>query len=358
MKIRILFTFIAFILINFIGYSQIVLTETDLPVPGDIQTSSKIDSIEGINILPGDSGANKTWFFDTYNLWGGTLESSADSVRWVVADSLLIFPLSNIALLSNCYLWHDWVSHTLKEKCFRDYYIKDTTGLNYYASSYPHANYLPDYRNVFPILQYGQSKTDHSRILIQKSSDSTFVTNITDSVFADAWGEVITLMGNYNTIRIHTKETVWDSLYINGVGQLVNYMPNNYYYKWYTKDLGFPVLQINKGIMEKRNNYQIVKFAVSKRNEIGIKDNFITNNNVKIFPNPFTNEARIFLSNKNSTDNLTMYIYDLTGRQVSIIKNISSTNNIINKNNLPAGMYSFAIRGDKEYTGTGKFIIL
>lgn len=358
MKFRTLLILLSLLSSTLSNFAQLILTETDLPFPGDIQTSSKIDSLEGINILPGDSGANKTWFFDTYNLWGGTLESSADSVRWVVADSLLIFPLSNIALLSNCYLWHDWVSHTLKEKCFRDYYIKDSTGLNYYASSYPHANYLPDYRNVFPILQYGQSKTDHSRIVIQKSSDSTFVTNITDSIFADAWGEVITLMGNYNTIRIHTKETVWDSLYINGVGQLLNYTPDNYYYKWYTKDLGFPVLQINKGILEKRNYYQIVKFAVSKRNEIGIKDNFIINNNIKIFPNPFNTEARIFLSYKNSPDNLTMYIYDLTGRRVSIIKNISGNNNIIKKNNLPAGMYSFKIMDDKEFTGTGNFIIL
>ncbi len=358
MKTKVLFILTVFILLNFAGYSQIVLSEIDLPVAGDIQISSKIDSIEGINILPGDSGANKTWFFDSYNLWGGTLESSADSVRWVTADSLLVFPLANIALKSNCYLWHDMVSHTLKEKCFRDYYIKDSTGLNYYASSYPNANYLPDYRNIFPVIQYGQSKIDHSRIVIHKTIDSVYVTNVIDSTKADAWGEVITLIGNYNTIRFHTKETVWDSLYINGVGQQLNYMPNNYYYKWYTNDLGFPVMQINKGILEKQYNYQIVKFAVNKRNEIGIKEIINSGTNIKILPNPFNNEATIILNNQLFENNLTMNIYDITGRDIKEIKNISNENNIINRNKIPAGMYTFKITNNKEFIGTGKFIVL
>ncbi len=355
MKILLLFTI--FNIFNISLYSQIILDQNDLPVPGDVQLSYKIDSIQGLTLSPGDTGANVGWDFGYLNLWGGSPNSALDSVRWVFPDSVQTFPLADIALKSNCYLVHNWQTHVLDEVCYKDYYIIDSTGLTYYASNYPYAHDLNNYRTTFPILQFGQTKIDSSRIVIQKSLDSVLVTNVIDTIIADSWGELNTLIDVYPVIRIHTIETVWDSLYVNGIGELINYMPDNYYYKWYTKDLGFPIMQINKGILEKRSDYQIARFAYMKRNNAAINNVYINNNGFSIFPNPFKNEAEINTINLNNEKNISMYIYDLTGRQVLLIKNISSENKIIKRNNLNNGIYSYKIISNNNFYGSGKFIL-
>lgn len=353
---RIIFVLLILLTVKGTLYCQIILDQNDLPLPGDVQLSYRVDSIEGLTLSPGDSGANVGWDFGLVNFWGGSPNSALDSVRWVFPDSIQTFPLADIALKSNCYWEHDWITHVIKEICYRDYYIKDSTGLIYYASNYPYAHDLFNYRTTFPILQYGQTKIDSSRIVIQKSADSVLVTNIIDTNIADSWGELNTLIDVYPVIRIHTIETVWDSLYVNGIGELINYVPDNYYYKWYTKELGFPVMQINKGILEKRSDYQIARFSYMKRNEAGVNNMYIENNNFNISPNPFNNEAKINIESINNEKNISIIIYDVTGRQVLIIKNISS-DNIIKRKNLTNGIYTYKIISDKYYYGSGKFIL-
>lgn len=338
-------------------HCQIVLEDSDLPLPGDVQTSSRIDSVQGLTLSPGSSGPNVTWDFGIYDFWGGSMESSFDSVRWVSPEPDNTFPLAYIAQKNHCYLYHDWTTHTISEQCFLDYYIKDSTGLNYYASSFPQANILDGFRTIFPLLSYGQTKINQSRIVIQKSLDSVLVTHIKDTIIADGWGTLVTFIDNYNAIRIYTKETVWDSLYVNGTGELINHMPQNYYYKWYIKDLGFPVMQINKGIMEIRSDYQIARFAFDKRNDAGIIDVIKEKNNLKVIPNPFHNEAKIVIKNYKKDINISVIVYDLTGRQVMQIKNIHTDEISIKRNNLPNGMYSYKIIGDDTFRGMGKFIV-
>lgn len=358
MSIRIIKIILILSFFNISAFSQIVLDENDLPVPGDVQLSYRVDSLQGIALSPGDSGANIIWYFDNLDFYNGTLYPSIDSVRWVVPDSIAVFPLADIALKSNCYLVHNWQTHVLDEVCYRDYYIKDTSGLVYYASSYPYSHNLDDYRTVFPLLQYGQSKIDHSRIVLRKSIDSTYVTTIIDTITADAWGEVATFIDSYFTVRIHTKETVWDSLYVDGVGQLLAFMPDNYYYKWYTKGLGFPVMQINKGILEKRSDYQMARFSYMKRNDLGINNISVAKNEIKIVPNPINDEAKIIFNTLPVGNTVSMRINDMTGRQVLVIDNLSVNNNTINRKGLPSGMYSFIVYSDRKFLGTGKFIVL
>ena len=354
---KIILLLLIFFTFNISLYCQIILDQNDLPAPGDVQLSYRVDSIQGLTLFPGDSGANVFWDFGMLNFWGGSPTSSLDSVRWIFPDSIQTFPLADIALKSNCYWVHDWITHVIKEICYRDYYIEDSTGLIYYASNYPYAYNLYNYRTTFPILQYGQTKIDSSRIVIQKSTDSVLVTNIIDTNIADSWGELNTLIDVYPVVRIHTTETVWDSLYVNGIGELINYTPDNYYYKWYTKGLGFPVMQINKGILEKRSDYQIARFAYMKRNDAGINNLFNDKNDFNIVPNPFNNEAKINIESINNEKNISMFIYDVTGRQILIIKNISSDNNTIKRNELPDGIYSYKIISDKYFYGSGKFVL-
>jgi len=346
--------FFFLIIISYNLNAQITLDITDLPNAGDVQLSYRVDSIEGLNLSPGDSGANQVWFFDYLNFWGGNPTAALDSVRYTNPDSLQLFPLANMAMMSHCYWVHNWITHVISEVCYRDYFIKDSTGLFFYGTSYPNNHILNNYRNVFPIIQYGQTKIDSSRNVFPISADSVFVTSTIDTNIADSWGEVVTLVESYFAIRVHTIETVWDSLYVNGVGEQISFSPNNYYYRWFTKGLGFPVMQISKGILDGRSDYQHAKFSYLKRsNSISeIKHNF---NFINISPNPINDYGYITINNKNTNSKVLIEIYNLTG---NIIKAISTNSNKIkiSRDNIPSGIYFIKVICDNNVYKVFKII--
>lgn len=98
----------------------------------------------------------------------------------------------------------------------------------------------------------------------------------------------------YFSLTIYTKETVWDSIYVNGIGQQVNFQSGNYYYKWYAKDKGFPVMQINKGILEKRSDFQIAWFYYEKRYNAGVRNINLPHSGAMVVPNPVTQETKMY----------------------------------------------------------------
>lgn len=336
---------------------QLYLDTLDLPAIGDVQTTTIVDSIEAVNLSPGSAGENITWDFSTLTF------CCVDNMnlRWVSpqynthAD---VFPEADIALKTHCYFSHNWQTHIVTEICDnRDYYIKDATGLKYYGSDYPYPNIVSGYRNVFPLLTYGQTIFNNSRIIIQKSTDSLLVTNIKDTITADGWGTIITPLNTYDAIRIYTKETVWDSLYINGIGSQIDFMPDNYYYKWYTYGFGFPILQISKGILENRPDYQIVRVAVSKGYEEAIP-NLVDDSEISYaFPNPSVNEVKILLIRNSKKTSSTLYLYSLQGKVVFKKKYRSTEELIISKNDVGEGLFFYKVIFDDGNITKGKFVM-
>jgi hypothetical protein len=309
------------IICYYFSHAQIVLDESDLPMIDDVQVTTIVDSAMADTLSPGVSGPGVNWNFS----WLQFCCIDISNTRWVnpqYTDSASFFPEADIAQKTHCYFYHDWETHVITEICDnRDYYIKDTAGLKYYGSDYPYSHKINNYRIVFPLLSYGQTKTNNCRIVIQQSPDSVLVTNISDTIIVDGWGTLITPLGTYNTIRIFTKETVWDSLYVSGIGELVEYMPDNYYYKWYTKELGFPVLQISKGILETSPYYQIARVAKYKWIDVSVPEVLQNNFNASVFPNPITNESALTFDLAESSV-LHITLSDMMGRTLtSFVKN-------------------------------------
>lgn len=89
----------------------------------------------------------------------------------------------------------------------------------------------------------------------------------------------------------------------------------------------------------------------------------ITSNkaDIKIYPNPFTQDATIRISNVDF-DNYTIEFYDVAGRKVKLAtsKTTNSENELfyrLHNTNLKAGMYYVKIISGNEVQGVGKFII-
>lgn len=79
-------------------------------------------------------------------------------------------------------------------------------------------------------------------------------------------------------------------------------------------------------------------------------------NEIKIFPNPFTEQA-IIQTNK-SFQNVTLTIYNSFGQQIKQINNIYGESIVLHRDNLPMGIYYFYLSDGNINFDSGKFLII
>ncbi len=299
---------------------QISLQVSDLPSPGDIQISVKTDSVQATTLAPGNAGADVLWDYSYLLPCCGNLEASYDTVTWENHDATsnaAYFPLSNIVQKDECYIYHSHVTHLDETVCYYNHYIKDPAGLLFYGLEKPVNALFENYLNIFPLLAYGDSIAHNAKIHIPISSDSLLVYHIEGYSIADAWGTLTTPATTAPAIRIFTSETIYDTLYVNGIVEQANAYPGNYYYKWYTKDLGFPLLEISKGYLTQQFPFvQQVKYA--KTSIVSATDDDPISavlKNIKVYPNPFSTNIAIQFSLPES-EKVSAIIYDIMGKEI------------------------------------------
>jgi hypothetical protein len=326
------------------GVAQISLDVDDLPKPGNVQISIKVDSTQGVNLLPGPSGANIIWDFSMLNPCCGNLQSSQDTVAWINHYNTAnagYFPLSNIARKERCYTYHSHITHTDITECLYDHYIADNTGLYKYGLEDPVKVVLNADWNVFPILAYGDSTENVAKIHIPVSSDTLRVYHIISKSVADGWGTITIPDTTAQVIRIKTTEIVYDTLYINNVVADVQIYPENYYYRWYAKSTGFPIVQINKGFQNQEPPYfQQVQYYAKSISAMGITEN----NPAKgfhVYPNPFTSIVTLQLDAGRTL--VSVSLYNSIGKRVQVNENITDNKVIINGEKLRSGIYFYTI---------------
>lgn len=89
--------------------------------------------------------------------------------------------------------------------------------------------------------------------------------------------------------------------------------------------------------------YKIITFVADVKEGVGIKENF--QNETSIFPNPAT--ANIFLNYSGNEEIEKIKIYNIIGKKVKEINNVSEKNNI-NVSNFNKGMYIIKVFGTNE----------
>ena len=334
--------------------AQIVLNNNDLPKTGDAQISIMVDSIQSINILPGEKGENVFWDFSSLS------GKESDTLKWVSATTTTNyskFPLAILAINTACTKVHSHVTHTDIETCKHDFYIKNENGLFYYGSDIQGISKYSVPRPIFPILKYGDSIKNESRLIYYSSGYTQKVLHVTGYSKADAWGTIKTPAGTVSTIRIFTSETVYDSIYTDGSAILKSKTEGNYYYNWYTRELGFPVLQISKGILSRNSNSQTVEYAekltsvTTGINEVSENQKFAT-----VYPNPFNDRATLKIHQDFNGEKYTLLIFDIYGRIILKKENNMESEVVIERRNMEQSTYFYQLL-NKDINIKGKFAV-
>ena len=76
-----------------------------------------------------------------------------------------------------------------------------------------------------------------------------------------------------------------------------------------------------------------------------------------LYPNPFSTNAVLRLSPETTISNAVLTVYDISGRLVSRVNNITSTDISINRGNLKNGLYYYTLNDSGTIITKGKFII-
>ncbi|HTL83199.1 MAG TPA: T9SS type A sorting domain-containing protein, partial [Bacteroidia bacterium] len=77
---------------------------------------------------------------------------------------------------------------------------------------------------------------------------------------------------------------------------------------------------------------------------------------VKIYPNPFSDQA--ILQTSSPVHDASLTVTDCLGQNVMSIQHISETSMILSRGELPCGLYFFRLTEDQKTIGTGKFMIV
>jgi hypothetical protein len=76
---------------------------------------------------------------------------------------------------------------------------------------------------------------------------------------------------------------------------------------------------------------------------------------VKIIPNPMKNKATIVIDGIKQGDDNTFILYTLVGQEIMSMQ-LTNTSTVLERNNLPAGMYIWVLKG-KNQKVTGKLMM-
>jgi uncharacterized delta-60 repeat protein len=98
--------------------------------------------------------------------------------------------------------------------------------------------------------------------------------------------------------------------------------------------------------------------TIKYNSPVGINE-LANENQISVYPNPFSNSATVLIQSLNSFNNqkIAFIMYDLLGKEVSRIDNIQSNEFIITKGELSNGLYLFKIFQNNLIIGSGKIDI-
>ncbi len=107
-------------------------------------------------------------------------------------------------------------------------------------------------------------------------------------------------------------------------------------YSIYVEKSGKNTLPVEIYLSPKKDSLQLVNLTIQTNDVISVPENHSLNQNFSIYPNPFTNEIRIKLTEINKNYNIS--IIDIAGRKV-ISQQITKENTVINTSILEKGTY-------------------
>jgi len=90
---------------------------------------------------------------------------------------------------------------------------------------------------------------------------------------------------------------------------------------------------------------------------VGISELLGGNELIRVYPNPFTNNATFELSTEVSLNNTKVVIYDVLGKEVKTLSDLTGYKMNLERGDLQSGLYFFRLLNEGELITGGKFVI-
>lgn len=336
-------------LIPILLFSQITIDHNDMPQEGDtIRLSSSFD-FGSFNYTA--TGNNYTWDFSSLTPFSQSVDTfeSVDMTPWVYqlvfwGSANLVQPLQSFDLFQGFELSDIYDFYNNTEESFQ----KTGSAVTISEIPLPNKYQEPDVIYSFPVEpgNMDSSMSSYEFDLPGLGYSGGWKKRINQ---ADGWGTLITPYGSFETIRIKSTVTQFDSLYIDTTGVGVPILRNYTEYKWLGKDFGLPLCKITEeGIIKTVSYIDSVRSVF-----VGIENQSIVENKLSIYPNPTSDHINIEFTLNQASD-VDVQIVSITGRVIQQFS-LKNTGEGINQHSIPfkvleidKGVYFIVIRTNKH----------
>lgn len=342
-------------------FSQITITDSDMPVPGDTVRYSEADpmSIAGYDFSL--TGQNYSWDFS------GLMHVRQDVDTFVTVLSTSPFyypsflPISNVAQkgpdlsialfnLNRVYDFYRRNSNVFAEVGFAATFsgIPLTT---VYSS--------PDTLYKLP-LNFGDRDSSYYDYTFNIPMLFSSYNNTKRINEVDGWGTLITPYGSFQTIRLKSKVISRDSIIVDSLPLPLPPVTNEYVeYKWLANVFKSPVLVATVRTL----GLTTVRYIDEYKPVIGVDEidkhlGYSNYGGVKVFPNPSSDFIKVSVKKDINNKTLSIELYDLTGRSViSGFLTNAENNSVLDVSGVNPGLYQLVVLEKNSIIGCKKIII-
>lgn len=235
------------------SFSQIVITSDDMPVPGDTIRKSFTTFLDGFDYQ--SSGPNQTWYFDELTVMTQQVDTfisvgETPAVYQFFFNNQFIYPnyvataalkLAEFTSIPGVTLTDSYLFLKTTDDEFRE------VGYGVTLDGVPLPLQLQNIDTIFRFpLEYGNIDSAHSLLEVDVPDLGYLMMSKFRRNTVDGWGTLYTPYGEFQTLRVKTEITEYDSLYSDSLGIGMPVLRNVIEYKWMTNGYPEPVLLISE----------------------------------------------------------------------------------------------------------------
>ncbi len=353
----------AFFAVCGIANAQITITQADIAGWGSVIRQAT-DTLPTVTIKPGGTG-NQTWNFSALNTH---LTDTLTFSNPALLTGSGAFPSSNLG-----------VEQKGQSQNPDNFFLSINFGslniLGFYLTGYDAIQINPNEQGlVFPSSYPSATFNDTSGFDFKYPYTSPTIDSIrtkrvkVKTVNIDAYGNITTPLGTYNTLRqkeyITEADTVWGHDFTSNVWIQLQVTTKTYYhFVWMANGWGWPLAEMDSMISPNAGTIQNVKWMKSTTVtgvaliDNQIPDKFSLNQN---YPNPFNPTTTIEFSLPQASD-VSLKIYNSLGVEVArlVNENLQPGNYKMdwNASGFASGVYFYHLKAE-DFTKIKKLVLL
>jgi hypothetical protein len=233
--------------------AQVVITSDDMPVPGDTVRKSITTFLEGFDYQA--SGPDRTWYFDELTVMSQQVDTfisveETPGIYQLFFNNQFIYPAYKATVVQKLATFAGIPGMTLTDSYL---FIKNT------AEEYREVGYGVTLEGIqipvqlqeidtiyrFP-LQYGNVDSAQSLLEVDIPDLGFLMIAKSRRNTVDGYGTLITPYGEFQTLRVKTEITEYDSIYSDSLGIGIPVTRNITEYKWLANGYPQPMLVVSE----------------------------------------------------------------------------------------------------------------